>query len=74
MKYKGVHICESLSSRQRVQGYLVKRIPVDDFPLHLNPPMFVTEQEAKKWIDNEYDPRNVGHDLTKPDERPYVLK
>ena len=74
MYYQGVRICPSINSRGTVQGYHVKRMESDAVALHLRPAMFVTEQEAKDWVDYDYDPNKVGHPLTKPDTRPLILK
>lgn len=73
MFYKGLHIVESLSSRKRVQGYQVKRMVSDDYPLHLQA-VFATEQEARAWVDNDFDPAQVMHRLTKEDKTILTLK
>lgn len=49
MKYRGLHIVESRSSRGTMQGYMVKRLVGDDNALHLIPETFGTIEAARKW-------------------------
>ena len=72
--YQGMHIVECLNSRQNIQGYMVKRMPSDDYAVHMLPSTFATEAEAKVWIDTEYDPQKITWQLTKEDKAIYTLK
>ena len=67
MKYRGLHIVPSLSSRGTLQGYQVKRLISDGYALHLIPKVFSTERKARLWADT-FNPSKVGHPLTKEDK------